>query len=89
MRKQGDNQLIRILNNIRIATLDDDDTATLKSKFIDLRIANLQKDTLHIFTENAPADTHNLAKLEALDSPLHNIPSIDLIPKNISPQKIN
>ena len=50
--------------------------------------ANLQKEALHIFAENAPADTLNLAKLEALDSPLHNIPSIDLIPKNLSPKKV-
>ena len=90
MRQQGDNQLIKMLNNIRIAKLDDDDDddiATLKSKFIDPSIANLQSDTLHIFAENAPADIHHLAKLEALDSPLHNIPSVDLIPKNVSPQK--
>ena len=78
-----------MLNNIRIAKLDDDDDiAILKSKFIDPSIANLQSDTLHIFAENALADRHNLAKLEAFDSPLHNIPSIDLIPKNVSPQKM-
>ena len=31
-----------MLNNIRIGTLDDDDTATLKSKFVDASITNLQ-----------------------------------------------
>ena len=77
-----------MLNNIRIATLDDNDTATFKSKFADPSIANVQKDSLHIFAENAPADTLNLAKLEVLDSPLHNIPSIGLIPKNVSQQRI-
>ena len=77
-----------MLNNIRITKLDDDDTVTLKSKFIGPSIANIQSDTLHTFAENAPADKHNLAKLEALDSPLHNILSIDQIPKNVSPQKI-
>ena len=77
-----------MLNNIRIGTLDDDDTATLKSKFVDASITNLQSHALHIFAENAPADRHNLAKLEALGSPLLNIQSIDLIPKNVSPQKI-
>ena len=35
MRHQGNNHLIKMLNNIRIATLDDDDTVTLKSKFVD------------------------------------------------------
>ena len=49
MQQQGYNQLIKMLNNIRIAKLDDDDTATLKSKFIDPSIANLQSDTLHNF----------------------------------------
>ena len=91
MCQQGDNQLIKILNNVRIAKLapklDDDDTAKLKLKFIDPSIANLQIDTLHTFTENAPADTHNLAKLEALDSPLYNIPPINRAPKNVSSQK--
>ena len=61
---------------------------TLKSKFVDLSIANLESDALHIFAENSLADSHNLAKLVALDSPLDNIPSIDLIPKNVSLQKI-
>ena len=92
MWQKGNNQLIKMLNNVRIAKLapklGDGDTATLKLKFIDPSIANLQSDTLHNFAENTPADTHNLAKLEALDSPLHNIPSIDLIPKHVSSQKI-
>ena len=92
MWQQGNNQLIKMLNNVKIAKLapklGDGDTATLKLKFIDPSIANLQSDTLHNFAENTPADTHNLAKLEALDSPLHNIPSIDLIPKHVSSQKI-
>ena len=91
MCQQGDNQLIKILNNVRIAKLapklDDDDTAKLKLKFIDPSIANLQIDTLHTFAENAPADTQNLAKLEALDSPLYNIPPINRAPKNVSSQK--
>lgn len=77
-----------MLNNIRLAKLDDYYTVTLKSKFIGPGIENLKSDTLHIFAENAPADTLNLAKLEALDSPLQNIPSIDLIPKNVSPKKV-
>ena len=55
-----------MLNNIKIAALDDNDTAVLKSKFVDSSIANLQSDTLHIFAENTPVDTHNLAKLEVL-----------------------
>ena len=77
-----------MLNNTRLAKLDDDYAVTLKSKFIDPGIANLQSDTLHIFAENALPDTNNLVKLEALESLLHDIPSIDLMPKNISPQKI-
>ena len=80
-----------MLNDIRITKLeddDDDDTVTLKSKFIDPSIANLESDTLHTFAENAPAHKHNLAKLEALDSPLRNILSINQTPKNVSPQKI-
>ena len=80
--------MIKLLNNIRLAKLDDYYTVTLKSKFIGPGIENLKSDTLHIFAENAPADTHNLAKLVALDSPLHNIPCLDLLPKNISLQKI-
>ena len=38
-----------MLNNIRIAKLDDNDTAKFKSKSIDPSIANLQSDTLHDF----------------------------------------
>ena len=83
IQKQGNNQLIKILNCNRIAKLDDEDTATLKYKFIDPITANLQNDTLHIFAENASADTHNLANLEVLDSLLHNMSSIILTPKNV------
>ena len=40
-------------SNIRIAALNDDDTATLKSKFVDQSIADLQSDAFHILAENA------------------------------------
>lgn len=76
-----------MLNNIRIAILDDH-TAILKSKFVGPTIANLQSDAINIFAKNAPADRHNLVKLEVVDSLLHNISCIDLISKNVSPQKI-
>ena len=56
MRQQG-YQLIKMLNNTRLAKLDDDYAVTLKSKFIDPGIANLQSDTLHVFAETAPLDT--------------------------------
>ena len=80
MEQQVDKPLVKMLNNIRIATLNDDAIVTLKSKFVDPSIADLQSDTLHIFTENVQSDTRNIVKLETLDNPLHNIPSIDLVP---------
>ena len=80
--------MIKTLNNIRIATLDDNNAATLKSKFFDLSIADLQNDAINIFAKNAPEDTYNLPKLEALDTPFLNMPIIGPIPKNVSSQKI-
>lgn len=45
MQQQGDNQLIKMVNIIRIVTLDDDDddddTVIFKWKFVDPTIANL------------------------------------------------
>ena len=36
---------------------------TLKTKFVDPSIANLQSDTLHTFAENLTGHPHILAKL--------------------------
>ena len=45
MQQQGDNQLIKMVNIVRIVTLDDDDddddTVIFKWKFVDPTIANL------------------------------------------------
>ena len=47
MQQQGDNQLIKMVNNVRIVTLDDDDdddddddTVIFKWKFVDPTIAS-------------------------------------------------
>ena len=69
-------------NSIRIATLDDNDAAIFKSKFLDLSIADSHNDTIHTFEENAPAYIYNLAKLEAFGALFLNIPYISQISKN-------
>ena len=46
-------------------------------------------DALHIFAENANDNQHNVKMLQLIESPLHKIPEVDLLPKNIPRQKIN
>ena len=46
-------------------------------------------DALHIFAENANANLYNLKMLQLIESPLHMIPAINFLPKNIPQQKIN
>ena len=44
---------------------------------------------LRFSAENILVDTHNLDKLEAPDSTLHNVPTIDLYLKMYYPEKLN
>ena len=44
---------------------------------------------LRFSAENILVDKHNLDKLEAPDSTLHNVPTIDLYLKMYHPKKLN
>ena len=86
MRQRGNDKFIDLLNHVRTAELDNN-VSLLKSK--PKRPSDTYpKDALHIFAENAPANTHNMIMLNSTDSELYKIKAFDNIPKNVGSSKI-
>ena len=89
MRQREDSQLIDLLNQVRVADIKPTDKELLESRVIQPLNDQYPHDALHIFAENATANQHNLKMLQLIESALHMIPAIDLLPKKIPQQKIN
>ena len=89
MCQHGDPQLIHLLNNVRTANLNSHKIYMIHSRIIQPEDANNPKDALHIYAENANANSYNQAMLESIDIPIYYIKAIDNLPKNVSIQKIN
>ena len=83
MRQCGDDKLFDLLNHFRISELDNNDVSLLKLKFV------RPKNSLHMFAENVPANTHNMTMLNSIDSELYKIWAVDNIPKNVVSSKID
>lgn len=82
MRQRGDQELISLLNNIRVGKLDKHENM-IKSKFIFREDANYLENAVHIFAENQPAFDHNKRMVNSLTSEEINIQAVDKIPENI------
>ena len=89
MRQREDSQLIDLLNQVRVADIKPTDIELLELRVIQPLNDQYPHDVVHIFAENYTANQHNLKMLQLIESPLHMIPAIDLLPKNISQQKVN
>ena len=83
MRQKGDDTFIDLLNNVRTATLNDQDEKLLKSRFVQKNNVDYPTNVLHIFAENSPADEHNSVMLNEISSDLYSIKAIDEIPRKI------
>ena len=88
MRQRGDDKFIDLLNHVRTAALENNDVSLLKSTFV-RPSDTYPKDTLHIFAENAPANTHNMTMLNSTESELYKIQVVDNIPKSVASSKID
>ena len=77
------------MNHVRVVDLKPTDIELFEPMFIQPLNGQYPHDALHILTENAAANQHNLKVLQLTEIPLHMIPVIDLLPKNIPRQKIN
>ena len=82
MRKQGHNEMIDMLNKIRVGNIDTSVDNLLQSRFIDINNPSDPVNATHIFAENAPANDHNENMLNRLISPLITIHDIDELPSN-------
>ena len=68
MRQRGDSQLIDLLNNVCTANFNLHNINTTQSRIMQPEDANYPKDALHIYAENAIANSYNQAMLESIDS---------------------
>ena len=68
MRWRGDSQLINLLNNVRTANFNRRNISRIQSSMIQPEDANCRKDALHIYAENAIANSYNQAMLESMDN---------------------
>ena len=89
MHQRGDSQLIHLLNNVSTAKLNSRNINIIQSRIIQPEYANYPKDVLHIYAENANANSYNQAMLESIDNLIYYIKAIDNLLKNVSIQKIN
>ena len=89
MHQRGDSQLTDLLNNVRTANLNSHNINLIQSRIIQPKDANYPKDALHIYAENANANSYNQAMLESIDNRIYYIKAIDNWAKNVSIQKIN
>ena len=83
MRQRGDQRLIKLLNNIRLGVLDENDEQMLKSRFISTSDSNYPKDNIHIWAENKPVSDHISRMLKIIDFDVLEVRAIDKIPENI------
>ena len=77
MRQKGDDIFIDLLNNVRAATLNDQDEKLLKSRFVQKNYVDYPTDVLHTFAENSPANEHNYVIFKEISSDLYSIKAID------------
>ena len=84
MRQRGDDSLIHLLNNVRIARPRTKDLTLLQSKTFSTAGRDFHHETLHIFPENV----HNQKMLGAINDDICVVPAIDILPKNIASQRI-
>ena len=68
MRQRGDSQLIDLLNNVCTANFNLHNINMTQSRIMQPKDANYPKDALHIYAENAIANSYNQAMLESIDS---------------------
>ena len=90
MKQQGHNEMIDMLNKIRVGTIDTSVDNLLQSRFIDINNSSYPVNATHIFAENAPANDHNEIMLNRFTNPRTTIHAIDELPSycNISENDI-
>ena len=84
MCQRGDDSLIHLLNNVRIARPRTKDLTLLQSKTFSTAGRDFHHETLHIFPENV----HNQKILDAINDDICVVPAIDILPKTIASQRI-
>ena len=88
MRQRGDDTLIDLLINVRVARPQPRDLTLLQLKTFSTAGRDFHHESLHIFAENAFVNVHKQKMLEAINDEMCVIPPIDILRKSITSQKI-
>ena len=88
MYQRGDDTLIDLLNNVRIARPQPSYLTLLQSKTFSTAGRDFHHEILHIAAENAFVNAHNQKMLEAINDEMCVVPAINILPKNIASQRI-
>ena len=88
MRQRGDDTLIDLLNNVRIARPQPSDLTLLQSKTFSTAGRDFHYESLHIFAENTFVNVHKQKMLEVINDEMCVVPPIDILPKSITYKRI-
>jgi len=88
MRQQGDENFIKLLNNVRVGEIRQDDIDLLKARQV-FDNSNLPSDCIYLFAENKSKDEVNDQKLSELPFPEIVSYASDIVPKGITKQKLD
>ena len=89
MRQQGDNSFTKLLNRIRVGSLDDEEFKILSSRVVTNGDIDYPCTAMHIGAENSPADNHNNYMLGLINEPLVTVIANDQYPVRASLHDIN
>ena len=78
IRQSGDKEFCRILNDLRVGKLSNEDRATLEKNIKSPEDPDYPTDATHIFCYNLLVDEHNLAKLYELPGPHYTFEAQDM-----------
>ena len=82
--RQKDSEFIKLLNNVRVGKIEEQDENLLKSRFICESDKNYPDNALHMYAENEPTILRNIAVLNNLPGEVYSIEAYDKVPNDCS-----
>ena len=89
MRQQGDNSFTKVLNRIRVGSLDDEEFKILSARAVTKTDIDYPCTAMHIWAENSHADNHNNYMLGLINEPLVTLIATDQYPAKASVHDIS
>ena len=89
MRQQGDNSFTKVLNRIRVASLDDEYFTILSTRVVTKSDIDYPCSAMHIWAKNSPVDNRNNYMLGLINEPVVTVIANDQYPAKASVHDIN